>query len=121
VSEPGPGPLLGSGRNADVYDVGGGRVLRPDWEGAARGPGVADVAMTWVIVAFSEVPGPRLQAAPGRAGQAAFGRAFLRAAGLADRSWLEIAVRQRLTDENLLASEKTRLERLLRSGKIRGG
>src|SRR5487761_1397014 len=31
-----------------------------DWEGAARGPALADVAMTWVIIVFSEVPGPRL-------------------------------------------------------------
>lgn len=92
-----------------------------DWEGAARGPAVADVAMTWVIVAFSEVPGPRLEAAVGRAGQAAFARAFLRAAGLADRGWLETAVRQRLTDGNLLPAEKARLGRLLSSGKIPGG
>jgi aminoglycoside phosphotransferase (APT) family kinase protein len=85
-----------------------------DWEGAARGPALADVAMTWVIIMFSEVPGSRLQAAIARPLQARTGRAFLRAAGPVDRRWLEIAVRHRIGDKNLLPSERTRLERQLR-------
>jgi aminoglycoside phosphotransferase (APT) family kinase protein len=31
-----------------------------DWEGAARGPAVADVAMTWVIVAAGTSGAPQL-------------------------------------------------------------
>jgi aminoglycoside phosphotransferase (APT) family kinase protein len=85
-----------------------------DWEGAARGPALADVATTWVIIVFSEVPGPRLQAAIVRPLQARIGRAFLRAAGPVDRNWLDLAVRHRIVDGNLLPSERTRLERRLR-------
>ena len=92
-----------------------------DWEGAARGPALADVGMTWVIIVFSEVPGPRLRAAAVRPVQARMGRAFLRAAGPADRHWLEIAVRHRLRDPNLLPSERARLERLQRTGRFPGG
>jgi aminoglycoside phosphotransferase (APT) family kinase protein len=88
-----------------------------DWEGAARGPALADVAMTWVIIVFSEVPGPRLRAAVVRPVQTRIGRAFLRAAGPVDRKWLDLAIRHRIGDRNLLPSERTRLERQLRFGK----
>lgn len=99
-----------------------------DWEGAARGPAFADVAMTWVIVAFSEPPGSRLQVLAVRPLQALFAREFLRAAGRraagrrapVDRRVMAAAVRQRLKDSNLLPSEKARLERLQRSGRIPG-
>ena len=37
-----------------ILTADGPRII--DWEGAARGPAVADVAMTWVIVGFSSVP-----------------------------------------------------------------
>jgi aminoglycoside phosphotransferase (APT) family kinase protein len=90
-----------------------------DWEGAARGPAVADVAMTWVIVAFSQVPVPRLEAAATRTLQAMFTRAFLRAAGPVDQRWRQAAVRHRLGDPHLLPAERARLERLVRQG--RGG
>jgi aminoglycoside phosphotransferase (APT) family kinase protein len=91
-----------------------------DWEGAARGPAAADVAMTWAIVAFSQVPGPRARAVAARTVQSLFSRAFLRAAGPVDVRWLEIAVRRRLEDPNLLPAERARLERLLRDGRARG-
>ena len=83
-----------------------------DWEGAARGPAVADVAMTWVIVAFSQVPAPRLEAAATRTLQAMFTRAFLRAAGPLDQHWRQAIVRHRLGDPHLLPAERARLERL---------
>ena len=83
-----------------------------DWEGAARGPAVADVAMTWVIVGFSSVPPAGLSAAAVRAVQALFTRSFLAAAGPVDRGWLAAAVRQRLADPHLLPPERVRLERL---------
>jgi len=81
-----------------------------DWEGAARGPAAADVAMTWVIVGFSDVAG--LTNAGVRAVQALFTRSFLAAAGPVDRDWLAAAVRQRLADPHLLPPERVRLERL---------
>jgi len=84
-----------------------------DWEGAARGPAVADVAMTWVIVAFSQVPVPRLEAPATRAVQAMFTRAFLRAAGPLDQGWRQAIVRYRLNDPHLLPAERARLERVL--------
>jgi Ser/Thr protein kinase RdoA (MazF antagonist) len=84
-----------------------------DWEGAARGPAVADVAMTWVIVAFSEVPVPRLERVATRTMQAMFTRAFLRAAGPLDERWRQAVVRHRLDDPHLLPAERARLERML--------
>ena len=84
-----------------------------DWEGAASGPAVADVAMTWVIVAFSQVSVPRLEAAATRTLQAMFTRAFLRAAGPLDQHWRQAIVRHRLGDPHLLPAERARLERLL--------
>src|SRR5258708_30835577 len=53
-----------------------------DWEGAARGPAAADLALCWVVVAMSEVPGPAWQRAVGRAGQRLFADTVLRRAGV---------------------------------------
>ena len=81
-----------------ILTADGPRII--DWEGAARGPAVADVAMTG------------LSAAAVRAVQALFTRSFLAAAGPVDRDWLAAAVRQRLADPHLLPPERVRLERL---------
>jgi aminoglycoside phosphotransferase (APT) family kinase protein len=83
-----------------------------DWEGAARGPATADVAMTWVIVRFSNVPGTGLPAASAHAMQALFARSFLRAAEPLDQEWRAAAIRHRLMDDNLLPPERARLERI---------
>jgi Ser/Thr protein kinase RdoA (MazF antagonist) len=83
-----------------------------DWEGAAAGPAIYDVAMTWAIVAFSEVPGTGLEAAVTRAFQGLFTRSFVRAAGPIDQTWRATAVRHRLADPNTLPAERTRLESL---------
>ena len=83
-----------------------------DWEGAARGPAIFDVAMTWVIVASSEVPDNGLAAGVVRAVQAQFTRSFVRAAGPIDQAWRAKAVGDRLIDPNVLPAERTRLERL---------
>ena len=91
-----------------ILTADGPRII--DWEGAARGPAVADVAMTWVIVGFSDVAG--LTNAGVRTVQALFTRSFLAAAGPVDRDWLAAAVRQRLADPHLLPPERVRLERL---------
>jgi aminoglycoside phosphotransferase (APT) family kinase protein len=91
-----------------ILTADGPRII--DWEGAARGPAVADVAMTWVIVGFSDVAG--LTNVGVRAVQALFTRSFLAAAGPVDRDWQAAAVRQRLADPHLLPPERVRLERL---------
>jgi aminoglycoside phosphotransferase (APT) family kinase protein len=84
-----------------------------DWEGAARGPAVADIGMTWVIIGFSDIPGPRWRAVAARGVQAALTRSFLRAAGTVDDAWRLTVIRRRLTDPNLLPSEAARLRKLV--------
>ena len=113
AAEPGEGDVL---LHRDLHPqnvilTSGGPVII-DWEGAARGPAIADVAMTWVIVRFSDVPGPRLQAFAARGVQAAFTRSFVRAAGPIDDSWRLTVIQRRLADPNLLPAEVARLEKL---------
>jgi aminoglycoside phosphotransferase (APT) family kinase protein len=83
-----------------------------DWEGAARGPAMYDVAWTWVIIASSEVPDTGLAAAAVRVLQAQLTRSFVRAAGPIDQAWRAQAIRDRLNDRNVLPAERARLERL---------
>src|SRR3984957_4048788 len=52
-----------------------------DWEGAANAPAVYDVALTWAILGFSDVPDEGLKAMLIRSLQSAFTRTFVRAAG----------------------------------------
>ncbi|HET7013857.1 MAG TPA: phosphotransferase [Streptosporangiaceae bacterium] len=91
----------------------GPRVI--DWEGAVRGPAPADVALTWVIVATSEVPGPLLQRLVGVAGQRLFARLFLVGAPPLAPGWIPAMARHRLSDHNLRESEAAALRRLLES------
>ena len=84
-----------------------------DWEGAARGPAEADVALTWVVIATSEVPGPLVQRTVVGAVQAMFARRYLAAVHPLAPSWLTAAARHRLDDEGLLGSEAAVLRRLL--------
>jgi aminoglycoside phosphotransferase (APT) family kinase protein len=83
-----------------------------DWEGAARGPAMYDVAWTWVIIASSEVPDTGLASAAVRGVQAQLTRSFVRAAGPIDQAWRAMAIRDRLVDHNVLPAERARLERL---------
>lgn len=83
-----------------------------DWEGAARAPAIFDVAMTWAIVGFSEVPDAGLKSAVVRGVQSLFTRSFVSAAGPINQVWRATAVRNRLYDPNVLPSERARLERL---------
>jgi aminoglycoside phosphotransferase (APT) family kinase protein len=99
----------------NVILTAGGPVII-DWEGAARGPAMADVAMTWVIIGFSEIPGPRVKAAAMQVFKGMFTRAFVRAAGPIDEAWRLAAIRLRLADPNLLPAETARLERLVPTG-----
>ena len=91
-----------------ILTADGPRII--DWEGAARGPAAADVAMTWVLVGFSDVAGSMSAAV--RAVQSLFTRSFLAAAGPVDQEVLAAAVRLRLADPHVLPSERVRLERL---------
>jgi aminoglycoside phosphotransferase (APT) family kinase protein len=85
-----------------------------DWEGAGRGPAEADLAVCWIIVAMSAVPGSAWQKAVGRAGQRLFANAVLRHSGLTvDAAWLADAGRFRLQDPHLYPSEADRIRRLL--------
>jgi aminoglycoside phosphotransferase (APT) family kinase protein len=83
-----------------------------DWEGAVSGPAIYDVALTWAILGFSEVPGAGLEAAVARVLQGLFTRSFVRAAGPIDQTWRATAVRHRLADPNTLPKERARLERV---------
>ena len=82
-----------------------------DWEGAANAPAVYDVALTWAILGFSDVPDGGLEAVMIRSLQALFTRTFVRAAGPIDQTWRAMAVRHRLADPNTLPTERARLER----------
>jgi aminoglycoside phosphotransferase (APT) family kinase protein len=86
-----------------------------DWQGAARGPAEADIALTWVLVATSQIPGPLAQRAVGRAGQALFARRYLAAAQPLAPRWLAAAARHRLSDTTVRESEAAMLRRLLGS------
>ncbi len=89
-----------------------------DWQGAARGPAAADVALTWVLVATSQIPGPLVQRAVGRAGQALFARRYLAAVQPLAPCWLAAAARHRLSDTTVRESEAAMLHRLLRSRRL---
>ena len=93
-----------------ILTAGGPMII--DWEGAACGPAIADVAMTWVLIGFSDVPGPPLEAAAVRVVQALLTRSFVRAAGPLDEAWRMTAIRKRLDDPHLLPSEAARLRKL---------
>ena len=93
-----------------ILTADGPRII--DWEGAARGPAAADVAMTWVLVGFSDVPPAGWTAMIVRTIQTLFTRSFLAAAGPVDQEVLATAVRLRLADPHVLPSERVRLERL---------
>ncbi|HEX4095047.1 MAG TPA: aminoglycoside phosphotransferase family protein [Trebonia sp.] len=83
-----------------------------DWEGAARGPAMYDVAWTWAILASSEVPESGPATVVVRTLQAQFTRSFVRAAGPIDELSRARAVRDRIVDHNVLPAERARLERL---------
>ena len=83
-----------------------------DWEGARHGPAIDDVAITWALLAFSDIPGPRLEAAAAQGVRALFIRSFVRAAGPLDDAWRMTAIRRRLADPHVLPSEAARMRKL---------
>jgi predicted Ser/Thr protein kinase len=93
-----------------------------DWESASRGPAEADLALCWVVVAMSSVPGSAWQQGVGRAGQRIFANAVLRHAGMrVDDTWLARAARFRLDDPHLLEVEAVRIRRLLAQARTGAG
>jgi aminoglycoside phosphotransferase (APT) family kinase protein len=88
-----------------------------DWEGAVRGPAEADMALTWVLLATSQVPGPLVQRTVIQTFQALFARRYLAAVHPLTQSWLAAAARHRLDDPVLLEPEAAVLRRLL-EGKL---
>jgi hypothetical protein len=85
-----------------------------DWESARRGPAEADLALCWVVVALSSIPGSAWERGVGRVGQRLFADAVLRHAGLrVDDEWLAKAARFKLQDPHTLDAEAARFRRLL--------
>lgn len=83
-----------------------------DWTSAARGPGAADAAYAWVIMATSDIP-----PGPGRLAVEALRGLFIRTflAGFdpaAVRGLLPFVARTRLEDANVRDSERARVRRL---------
>jgi hypothetical protein len=88
-----------------------------DWEGAGRGPAEADLALCWVVVTTSEVPGSAWQRSVGRAAQRWFADAVLRHADLTVTAACRAeAARFRLRDPHLRPAEAARLRRILAQG-----
>lgn len=110
---------LGEGRSLLHLDLhpqnvmlGAGGPLVIDWANARRGPGEADVAMTWLVVATSD-----LRAVAHRRRVAALRSLFLwwflRHAGrAAARRALRVVGAARLADPNVLEAERGRVRRL---------
>jgi aminoglycoside phosphotransferase (APT) family kinase protein len=85
-----------------------------DWEGAARGPAEADLALAWVVVAMSSVQGSPWQRVVGVIGQRPFADAVIWQSGLrVDAARLAGAARFRLRDPTLQPAEAARIRRML--------
>jgi len=91
-----------------------------DWQGAVQGPAEAGMAMTWVLIATGEVPGPVIQRSVAGIGRTLLARTYLGALEPSlENRWLGAAARFRLADPSLTAREGASLGRLLRSRRLR--
>ena len=110
----GPGSLLHLDLHPDnvLLSPRGPRVI--DWANARGGEPALDVAVSWVILATSAVPGGALTRALGAVGRRAFLDAFLEHAGREDAEPLlpEVARTRLATNPRLHARERPALERL---------
>jgi aminoglycoside phosphotransferase (APT) family kinase protein len=88
-----------------------------DWSNASRGDGADDVALTWVIMATSVVPGPLPFRALARAGRDLLVKAFLAGvdADAAGERVPEVAERRLDTDPHLLDRERAALSAMIAS------
>jgi aminoglycoside phosphotransferase (APT) family kinase protein len=86
-----------------------------DWSSAKRGDVAAAVALTWVIIATSEIDGPPVERWVGMLLRRLFVRAFLRQVDRAAAArWLPAVAHHRLADRNLRPSERPAIHALLR-------
>jgi aminoglycoside phosphotransferase (APT) family kinase protein len=117
-----PAPL-GEGRELIHLDLHPDNVILTDagpsvidWPNVARGPGIGDVAYSWIILATAATPRPnlrgRLLAGIGRRG---FIELFLGHFDRAEvRRWLAPGAAARLEDRTLPPSERLKVEKLAR-------
>lgn len=85
-----------------------------DWTNAARGSAATDVALTWVLMAAAEIPGPRWWTALDGIMRASFVRAFLRHFDRASvRAALPAVVEWKSRDRNIRPTEVAAMRRLL--------
>jgi aminoglycoside phosphotransferase (APT) family kinase protein len=85
-----------------------------DWTNAARGSAATDVAVTWLLMAAAEIPGPRWLAALNGIVRRVFVRSFLRhfdRAGI--RAALPAVVDWKSRDRNIRPAEVAAMRRLL--------
>lgn len=88
-----------------------------DWPNVARGPGLGDVAYTWIIVSTAGAPREDLRTRITTAtGRRLFLRAFLsqfdRAQCAEIRKWIPVGAAARLQDRTLPAAEREKVQRL---------
>ena len=85
-----------------------------DWPNVARGPGIADVAYTWIILATAAPPRPTVRARLTSAiGRRIFLRLFVRHFDLAEvKHWIPIGADFRLSDRTLPQAERQKVARL---------
>jgi aminoglycoside phosphotransferase (APT) family kinase protein len=85
-----------------------------DWPNAARGPGAADVAHTWIVLACSLPPAGISRRVVSLAGRRLFLRLFLRSFGRDDvAAYFAAAGRYRLENRTLPAAELKSVSRLI--------
>jgi aminoglycoside phosphotransferase (APT) family kinase protein len=85
-----------------------------DWPNVARGPGIADVAYTWIILATAAPPRPTVRARLTSAiGRRTFLRLFVRHFDRAEvKHWIPIGADFRLSDRTLPPAERQKVARL---------
>ena len=85
-----------------------------DWPNVARGPGIADVAYTWIILATAAPPRPTVRARLTSAiGRRIFLRLFVRHFDQAEvEHWIPIGAEFRLSDRTLPQAERQKVARL---------
>jgi len=85
-----------------------------DWTNAARGSAATDVALTWILMAAAEIPGPRWRTVLDSIMRASFVRAFLRHFDRASvRAALPAVVEWKSRDRNIRPTEVAAMRRLL--------
>ena len=92
-----------------------------DWSNAARGNGLSDVALTYVLLTCPEMPGPRIlqiAAQPAREGLARLFARRYRGNNLAER--IAVAADLKTLDRNMTPDEIASLHRLARRMRKKG-